>query len=72
MRLGFSHFINIDFLSFTWYLVAAVQDLAKQSGVQDVLQDSELCRCLKRSKTYREVSGRELVQRNVGCLVSPT
>ena len=47
LRSGFSHFINMDSLSFTWYLVAAESRISKQSGVQDALQNSELCRCLK-------------------------
>ena len=34
MRSDFSHFINMDSQSFTWYLVAAEsRPLAKQSGV---------------------------------------
>ena len=47
VEIGFSHFINMDSLSFTWYLVAAESRISKQSGVQDALQNSELCRCLK-------------------------
>ena len=31
----------------TWYLVAAESRISKQSGVQDALQNSELCTCLK-------------------------
>ena len=52
LRSGFSH-MNIDYLSFTWYLVAAESRIWKQSGVQDVRQDSELCRCLK---TFEDLS----------------
>ena len=51
LRLGFSHFINMDSLSFTWYLVAAESRISKQSGAQDALQNSELCRCFKESIT---------------------
>ena len=47
LRSGFSHFINIDYLRFTWYLVAEESRIWKQCGVQDVRQDSALCRCLK-------------------------
>ena len=32
-------FINMDSLSFTWYLVAAESRISKQSGVQDALQN---------------------------------
>ena len=39
LRSGFSHFINMDSLSFTWYLVAAEFRISKQSGVQDALQN---------------------------------
>ena len=54
LRSGFSHFINIDSLSFTWYLVAAESRIWQQSGVQDVRrQDSELCRCLQ---TFEDLS----------------
>ena len=53
LRSGFSHFINMDSLSFTWYLVAAESRISKQSGVQDALQNSELCRCLK---TFEDLS----------------
>jgi len=53
LRSGFSHFMNIDSLSFTWYLVVAESRIWKQSGVQDVRQDSELCRCLK---TFEDLS----------------
>ena len=42
LRSGFSHFINMNSLSFTWYLVAAESRISKQSGVQDALQNSEL------------------------------
>ena len=45
--------MNIDSLSFTWYLVVAESRIWKQSGVQDVLQDSELCSCLK---TFEDLS----------------
>ena len=53
LRSGFSHFINMDSLSFTWCLVAAESRISKQSGVQDALQNSELCRCLK---TFEDLS----------------
>ena len=53
LRSGFSHFINMDSLSFTRYLVAAQSRISKQSGVQDALQNSELCRCLK---TFEDLS----------------
>ena len=53
LRSGFSHFINMDSLSFTWYLVAAESRISKQSGVQDALQNSEPCRCLK---TFEDLS----------------
>ena len=39
LRSGFSHFMNMDELSFTnntWYLVTAESRISKQSGVQDV------------------------------------
>ena len=42
LRSGFSHFINMDSLSFTWSLVAAESRISKQSGVQDAPQNSEL------------------------------
>ena len=38
LRSGFSHFIYMDSLSFTWYLVAAESRISKQSCVQDALQ----------------------------------
>ena len=45
--------MNMDSLSFTWYLVAAESRISKQSGVQDALQNSEPCRCLK---TFEDLS----------------
>ena len=33
MRSGFSHFINIDSLSFTWYLVAAESRISQSNPV---------------------------------------
>ena len=47
LRSGFSHFIYMDSLSFTWYLAAAESRISKQFGLQDAIQNSELCRCLK-------------------------
>ena len=45
VEVGFLPFYeHIDFLSFTWYLVAAESSIWKQSNLQDVRQDSELCR----------------------------
>ena len=41
-EIGLLPFINMDSLSFTWYLVAAESRISKQSGVQDALQNSEL------------------------------
>ena len=55
LRSGFSHFMNMDSLSFTWYFVAAEPRISKQSGVQNVQQDSELCRCLD-LKTFDDLS----------------
>ena len=71
LRSGFSHFINMDSLSFTWYLVAAESRISKQSGVQDALQNSELCRCLK---TFEDLSESKCSRTRVEkCrLVSPT
>ena len=71
LRSGFFHFMNIDCLSFTWYLVAAESRIWKQSSVQDVCQDSELCRCLK---TLEDLSESECSHTHVEkCqLVSPT
>ena len=54
LRSGFCHFINVDSLSFTWYLAAAESRIRKQSGVQDVRQDFELCICLK--MFYKDLS----------------
>ena len=56
---------------FTWYLVAAESRIWKQSSVQDVCQDSELCRCLK---TLEDLSESECSHTHVEkCqLVSPT
>ena len=55
LRSDFSLFLNIDYLRFTWYLVAADSRIRKQCGVEDVRQDSALCTCLKMSKTCRKV-----------------
>ena len=56
---------------FTWYLVAAESRISKQSGVQDALQNSELCRCLKMFEDLSESKcSRTCVEK---CrLVSPT
>ena len=64
-------FMNIDSLSFTWYLVVAESRIWKQSGVQDVRQDSELCRCLK---TFEDLSESKCLRTGVEkCrIVSPT
>ena len=48
--------MNIDSLSFTWCLVAAESRIWKQSGVQDVQHDSELCRGLKMLKMFKDLS----------------
>ena len=71
LRSGFSHFINMDSLSFNWYLVAAESRISKQSGVQDALQNSEPCRCLKMFEDLSESKcSRTRVEK---CrLVSPT
>ena len=71
LRSGFSHFINMDSLSFTWYLAAAESWISKQSGVQDALQNSEPCRCLK---TFEDLSESKCSRTRVEkCrLVSPT
>ena len=71
LRSGFSHFMNIDSLSFTWYLVVAESRIWKQSGVQDVRRDSELCRCLK---TVEDLSESKCLRTGVEkCrIVSPT
>ena len=52
------------YLSLTWYLVAAESRISKQSGVKDVRQNSELCRCLKTFEDLSE-STRTLAWRNV-------
>ena len=48
--------MNIDSLSFTWYLVAAESRIWRQCGVQDVQQDSEICGCLKTFEDLLEQS----------------
>ena len=47
VEVGFLPFYDMDFLSLTQYLVAADSKILKQTSVQDVRQNSELCRCLK-------------------------
>ena len=47
--------MKLNSLNFTWYLVAAESSISKQSGVQDVRQDAELCRCLKIIKRLKTV-----------------
>lgn len=49
VEVGFLPFYDMDSLSLTQYLVAAESKILKQSSVQDVQQNSELCRCLKQS-----------------------
>ena len=49
VEVGFLPFYDMDSVSLTQYLVAADSKILKQSNVQDVLQNSELCRCLKQS-----------------------
>lgn len=49
VEVGFLPFYDMDSLSLTQYLVAAESKILKQSSVQDVRQNSELCRCLKQS-----------------------
>ena len=49
VEVGFLPFYDMDSLSSTQYLVAAESKILKQSSVQDVRQNSELCRCLKQS-----------------------
>ena len=65
LRSGFSHFRYMDSLSFTWYLVAAESRISKQSGVQDALQNSELCRCLKTFEDLSESKCRLVKVRNL-------
>ena len=43
VEVGFLPFYDIDSLSLTQYLVAAESKILKQSSVQDVRQNSELC-----------------------------
>ena len=49
VEVGFLPFYDMDSLSSTQYLVVAESKILKQSSVQDVRQNSELCRCLKQS-----------------------
>ena len=49
VEVGFLPFYDMDSLSSTQYIVAAESKILKQSSVQDVRQNSELCRCLKQS-----------------------
>ena len=49
VEVGFLPFYDIDSLSLTQYLVAAESKILRQSSVQGVQQNSELCRCLKQS-----------------------
>ena len=49
VEVSFLPFYDMDSVSLTQYLVAADSKILKQSNVQDVLQNSELCRCLKQS-----------------------
>lgn len=43
VEVGFLPFYDVDSLSLTQYLVAAQSKILKQSSVQDVRQNSELC-----------------------------
>lgn len=49
VEVGFLPFYYMDSLSLTQYLVAAESKILKESSVQDVRQNSELCRRLKQS-----------------------
>ena len=49
VEVGFLPFYNVDSLSLTQYLVAAESKILKQSSMQDVQQNSELCWYLKQS-----------------------
>ena len=70
VEVGFLHFMNID-STFTWYLVAAESRIWKQSGVQDVRQDSELSGCLKTIEDLPE-SKCSRTRVEICLLVSPT
>ena len=49
VEVSFLPFYYMDSFSLTQYLVAAESKILKQSSVQDVRQNSELCRRLKQS-----------------------
>ena len=69
--LFYEHRFLTLYLSLNWYLVAAESRIWKQSGVQDVRQDSEFCRCLK---TFEDLSESKCPRTRVEKrrLVSPT
>ena len=67
LRSGFSHFMNIDSLSFTWYFSSSrVQDLEAVRCAGCSARLWTLQKSKKRSKTCRKVSAHALKWRNVG------
>ena len=71
VEIGLLPFYEHGFFKLTWYLVSAESRISKQSGEQDALQNSELCRCLK---TFEDLSESKCSRTRVEkCrLVSPT
>ena len=64
--LFYEHRFLTLYLSLTWYLVAAESRIWKQSGVQDVRHDSELCRCLKAFEDLSEVPANSCGETSAG------